>query len=214
MLNPDTELQKDSVNLLINFAKNIADNVLISPCLLNSDGTFQKSFWKVPTAFDIFLEIFFYNYILSLFFHNKFLLCEKQVDCVSGAAMLFHRTLLSEVGYFDPDLFWMEDTEFCYRIYLKKGKVFYFPSAKVIHHVGKSSAKNQNIKVSNQILSKIKFFKKYNLYFSFVFSIIFSLVLLIEKITLFLILCPFKLPRNKLIAYLYAFKKLMIYFVQ
>ncbi len=61
MLNPDAELKANAVEILLKNANN--QLCLYAPYIENSDGTFQKSFWKTPTALTIFEEILFFNYI-------------------------------------------------------------------------------------------------------------------------------------------------------
>lgn len=207
MLNPDAELKENTINILIEKANNHSN--LYAPFIENTDGSFQKSYWKTPTALSIFGEILFLNYLKKVRKNSKLLFKEQSVECVSGAAMFFHRTLINKIGYLDPDLFWMEDTDYCFRIRKQGGNILYIPNAKVIHHIGKSSSKNQKIKISNQILSKIKFFKKHNLVFSFVFSILFSFILIIEKIILFSIISFLPVSRKKIDAYLFTLKKFL-----
>ncbi len=209
LLNPDAELTENTLSTLIN--KVDKSNSLWAPCLKNTDGTFQKSYWKTPTAFTILSEIFFIHYVKRILFTPKPLTIEKNVECVSGAAMFFKRTLTDNVGLLDPNLFWMEDTDFCYRIRKNGGFVKFIPDACVIHHGGKSSATNQPITISNQIISKIKFFKKHAMTFSYRCSIFLSFFLIIEKIILFGILCFVPLSRKKCTAYHYSLKQLVCF---
>ena len=53
----------------------------------------------------------------------------------------------------------MEDIDFCVRCSEKGLKIFYFPETKVIHYQGRSSRKNFQVSISNQLISKIKYFK-------------------------------------------------------
>ena len=63
-----------------------------------------------------------------------------EVDWVSGACMVVRREAMQAVGGFDKRFFlYWEDTDFCMRIRDAGWKVIYYPRAKVIHSVGKSS---------------------------------------------------------------------------
>jgi len=84
-------------------------------------------------------------------------------------------------------------------------RVYYFPLTKIIHFVGKSADFNYKVAISNQLLSKIKFFKK-NHPFSKYF-IIFYLIFLISlvKTILFAIIAIFsEKNKKKFYAYLYT----------
>jgi cellulose synthase/poly-beta-1,6-N-acetylglucosamine synthase-like glycosyltransferase len=52
----------------------------------------------------------------------------------NGPNSAFRRTVLIDVGGFDPDWYHAEDTEVSYRIWLKTHKIRYIPQA-VVHHV-------------------------------------------------------------------------------
>jgi len=208
LLNPDTELFDDSINKLIFSCLN--ENDLCAPCLLNSDHSIQLSSWHTPGVGSILKEAFFLNYI---FIKNKPVSKSDKVEvqCVSGAAMLFRKELIEKIGFLDKDLFWMDDTDFCYRIRKAGGHIYYFPSLKVFHHCGKSAAKNQKIVISNQVLSKIKFFKKHFSAFIFFLSILFSLLQIVSRIILFALLSPILIFWEKEKAYCYSLIKFIKY---
>ena len=64
-----------------------------------------------------------------------------EVDWVSGACMVVRREAMQAVGGFDKRFFlYWEDTDLCRRIWDAGWKVIYYPQAKVIHSVGKSSS--------------------------------------------------------------------------
>ncbi|NTW32286.1 MAG: glycosyltransferase family 2 protein [Bacteroidetes bacterium] len=212
MLNPDTELSDDSINKLISRASDLSKNDICAPCLLNSDNSIQHSTWKVPGVGSVLKEALFLNYVFAK--NTNKINSEKskiEVQCVSGAAMLFRKDLINKIGFLDKDLFWMDDTDFCYRVRKAGGGIFYFPSFKIYHHCGKSAAKNQKIVISNQILSKVKFFKKHFSFFIFLLSIIFSIIHIINRIIVFALLFPIPDFWRKEKAYCYSFIKFLKY---
>ncbi len=211
LLNPDTEIFDSSINELLSKTSDIATNDLYAPCLLNSDRTVQNSTWHTPDIYSIIKEAFFLNY----FFNKKYNINSSsdmfEVQNVSGALMLFRKELIKEIGFLDKELFWMEDTDFCFRIRKIGGHIYYLPKIKIFHHCGKSAAKNQKIVISNQIISKIKFFRKHYSYFSFFLSLLFSFIQIISRIlifALFLYLPGFWIKEK---AYCYSFFKLIKY---
>ena len=104
----------------------------------------------------------------------------------------------------------MEDVDFCLRAKEEGLDVLFFPETQIIHFGGKSAEKNYKIAISNQLLSKIKFFKKHKsiLKTFFITLLIFNLSLLKSFIMVFL--SPF-LPhyRRKMIGYLETVKSIL-----
>jgi GT2 family glycosyltransferase len=61
----------------------------------------------------------------------------EEVTFVCGAAMMFRRSLISEVGLFDSSFFlYHEEVDFCIRVWFHGGKVVYVPDALVYHKSG------------------------------------------------------------------------------
>lgn len=167
LLNPDTWVKNGSLQTLMDYARK-NENALIAPRLLNVNGSLQVSAWKFPMVLDSFMELFFLHIISkrnSYDLKNVDSIC--RVESVSGAAMLFSEKSFSEIGGLDETMFWMEDIDFCYR-FVKMGKpVIYFPLSEIVHIGGESSKKNLNKAISNQLISKMKFFKKHHTAFEF-----------------------------------------------
>jgi GT2 family glycosyltransferase len=163
LLNPDTEMEPFGLRKLIDFAKSNPATSLVGPQLLNSDDSVQPSAWKRPSPWDLILE--------SLFLHKLFRVSDydsSQFDSqfepgmLSGAALLFSRELYLRIGGLDSNLFWMEDADFAYRARKAGGKVIYYPAVKIVHHSGQSSKKNLSVVLSNQLLSKLKYYRKHS----------------------------------------------------
>lgn len=162
LLNPDTELLTDSISELINYLKNNSDVHLLAPQLLNTDLSIQYSIQQFVTVKEIIAETFFLHHLYKgrkSYFKND-ITKPINVEALSGAFMLMHKNVINKVGMLDEDLFWTEDMEFCYRAYRNNLKTVYYPNTSIIHHGSVSGKKNLNIMISNQILSKITFFKK------------------------------------------------------
>ncbi|OFX58057.1 MAG: hypothetical protein A2046_15615 [Bacteroidetes bacterium GWA2_30_7] len=212
MLNPDTELYDDSINKLIKSAQASNNDDLFAPCLLNSDNSIQFSTWHTPHVLSILKEAFFLNYVFQNTKIVKFSNIDKiSVQCVSGACMVFRKNLCNKIGYLDKNLFWMDDTDFCFRIRKADGNIYYFPNLKIFHHCGKSAAKNQKIVISNQIISKIKFFKKHFSFSTFLLCIIFSKIHIVNRIIFFALLSPIPNFWKKEKAYCFSLIKFIKY---
>jgi GT2 family glycosyltransferase len=162
LLNPDTELSIGSLRKMVDFAKAQPGHSLIGPQLLNSDGSLQRSAWRSPSPMDMILEAMFLRGVFGWSDYPKEEF-RKQFEpgMLSGAALLFTRELYLRIGGLDPKLFWMEDADFSTRVREAGGKVIYFPDVQVTHHSGQSAKKNLTVVVSNQLLSKLKFYRKH-----------------------------------------------------
>jgi GT2 family glycosyltransferase len=188
LLNPDTKLKAGALAGYLSFAEEKGENNIYGPKLLNGDGSLQRSAWKDRIVTQLLITTFFLN---RLFQGNTY--PEEQFsevfepDFLSGASLLFHRSLYKKLGELDTDLFWMEDVDLCYRNKISGGSNYYFPGAEVFHFSGQSSKKNYNISISNQLISKLKFFRKHSRYFALIAG---SLLTFIHIILRLLVLLP------------------------
>lgn len=209
LLNPDTELQNDSISELINYLSSHKNVSLIAPKLLNTDLSIQYSIQQFITVKEIIAETFYLHH----FYKNRKSYLKKtihepiQVEALSGAVMLFHKNVIERIGMLDEELFWTEDMEFCYRAYQHNLEVVYYPFASIIHHGSVSGKKNLKIMISNQILSKITFFRKNHTTLSYFTVKYFRLAHILSRIFMFRLLA-FLSPEKfleKAVAYSYTF---------
>jgi O-antigen biosynthesis protein len=214
MLNPDAAFIDDSINLMIEeLAKTADENVLIGPRIFYPDGSFQDSCWKYPSFFHHLMELFFLN---SLFDSTSYKASnwnqKTEVDFLSGACIAFSKQTLNKLDGLDVNLFWMDDVDFCKRNIKAGGVNYYYPGSKIRHYIGQSSKKNQRVVISNQIISKLKFYRKHKQNANFVFSVPIFLLQILTRIPLFLILGiakPFYLKKAS--AYVYTLNRLFEY---
>ncbi|MFC2101094.1 glycosyltransferase family 2 protein [Bacteroidota bacterium] len=193
MLNPDTVLIDDSFSIMLDFIESHADVSLVGPKLLNSDGSRQLSVWKFPRIKYILAEMLYLNKLTPDRFYMSNKMDEPfEVESISGAAMLFKKDLLDEVGLLNEYLFWIEDVDFCYRIKKKGGSVYYLPQTEVIHHIGGSAKTNYTISLSNQIFNKIKFYKVHQNTIKKTIVVFLSFINASIRFIIFGLLSPFK----------------------
>lgn len=213
LLNPDTKLTPGALNLYHSFAEQEGRSGIYGAKLLNEDGSLQKSAWKLNILGQIIADCFFLGGILS---PNTY--PDEKFDTVfeagflSGAALLFHRSLYEKLGGLDPDLFWMEDVDLCYRNHRQGGKNIFYPGAGIYHFSGQSARRNFKISISNQLISKLKFFKKHSQKAAFILGAVFIFKHIILRLILFF---PLGLMNGvfyrKWIAYAYTLPKLFSY---
>lgn len=137
LLNSDTYLLNDSLKKLLLFEKEVRPAV-IGARFLNPDGSVQPSVFKLPTVKRAFLEYwlnkkeYFSKYAPE---GNK----PKEVEVVSGGAMLISKKVIDKIGLLDERYFmYFEDLDYCRRVRKAGFKIYYLPEAKVIHEHGAS----------------------------------------------------------------------------
>lgn len=208
LLNPDTYLMDNSICSLYSFVKENIE-IVAAPRLLNPDNSLQYSTWRDKDLGIMFQETF---RIFRSTYHQVEFKSPQKVDNVSGAAMLFPRTIIEKVGLFDGNLFWMEDFDFCYRARKAGEPVYYFPDASIVHIGGQSSGTNRNIAYANSLISKVKFYKKHHPGFKAFLVSVLTLFHVIAYLCFLFLLAPFSsMYREKITSYLYTFKKLIGY---
>tara|TARA_Y100001935_G_scaffold254411_1_gene263386 strand:+ start:1560 stop:2456 length:897 start_codon:yes stop_codon:yes gene_type:complete len=210
ILNPDTMFVNDCLSKMLIEAGFQEEFGVIGPSLISKNGKIQQSYWRDPTVISTILSLFH----LDNFNYNKNYKGEKFesikiVDSISGGALFLPREIFTKLKGLNENLFWMEDIDFCIRLREKGYKVYYSSSIKIIHFRGKSSEKNYRVAISNQLISKIKFFRIHHSKISV--KIILVCILFVSTIKSFLIFfaSPFSTSyRKKMFAYLYTIRSI------
>lgn len=182
-LNPDCQLEKDSVALLL---KQIGSDLrvgMVGGLLLNTDGTEQAGGRRViPTPWRAFVRAFglfrlsrYWPELFSDFNLHKASLPDRpvEVEAISGACMLVRSEAIDDVGSWDEQYFLHgEDLDWCMRFRQKGWKVMFVPSARIVHASGVCSKKRPVFvewhKHKGMILFYSKFYKAKHSYLLFV----------------------------------------------
>jgi GT2 family glycosyltransferase len=153
ILNNDTYIKDDAIDILENFMEN---NPKISGCsarIVYADipnilwyGGGELN-WKRGGAISKFMN--------KPFDGN---LSNKEVDFITGCCMMIRRELFEKIGGFDPRYFmYYEDVELCARIKKNGGKLFYIPKSIIYHRVHGSIRKNEE-KINAILKPQLPFF--------------------------------------------------------
>ena len=212
LLNPDTEFLDDSLVKLVTFTKSQPEISLVAPKLLNTDHSLQISVWKDHHYTDLILETFYLNKVYDRinYLPEQFQI-SFEAKTISGAAMFFNRKLMDSIGMLDENYFWMEDIDFSVRAQ-KVGKVFYYRDAVIVHHSGQSQKKNYDKSIANQLISKLKFYKKNEGKLAYWLSVFACFHLILSRWFVFTILSPLKnIYRLKAKAYFYTYNRFFDY---
>lgn len=207
LLNPDTVTKANSFQKLITYLDNHPGVGLAGPKLLNPDGTHQYSVMPFIRPVEIVLETFFlHTWYRRRRDHRRMAVQQPvRVEALSGAAIMVRRGVFDRIGLLDEALFWTEDMEFCYRAHESGIGIAYVPMAEIVHHVGASGKKNQRVMVSNQILSKVRYFSRNHTRVVFFVCWLFRFIHVLSRLLILLPLSIFaRSYREKLDAYLFT----------
>lgn len=169
-LNPDTEVARDALSIILRYAEDHPSVGIIGPQLCYGDGSLQSSRRRFPTLATLFLE----STLLQRWFpenrilHRYYMLdrpddVESSVDWVVGACMLVRQAVLDQIGGFDPGFFmYCEELDLCRRAKHAGWQVVYLPSAVVVHHEGKSSEQVVAARHIRFFTSRVRYVGKYH----------------------------------------------------
>lgn len=148
LLNSDTIVQKDTLQVMLNFMENhpkvgasgckvvLPDGLLDKACR-RGFPTPQASFYHFSGLAKLFPDNPRFNqYQLGHLDSGK----DYSVDCLVGAFMLLRREVIEQVGLLDEEFFmYGEDIDWCYRIKEAGWDNYYYPYTSIIHYKGASS---------------------------------------------------------------------------
>lgn len=177
ILNPDTELHTNAIATMLEYLTSNAEAGIIGPKLIYPDGERQISCYRFPNLFMPLFRRTFLGKLLPKYLDNYLMtnasLDEIQnVDWLMGSCLMLSMKLFRELKGFDERFFmYFEDTDLCKRISRLKLNVVYLPTATVIHHHGRASAKNHwlwsilsNRMARIHLMSYLKYFQKWGIF--------------------------------------------------
>lgn len=145
VLNPDVRMADDVLTKLAGYLREHSRCGVVAPKLLDEDGSLQlscRSFPGYATAlfnrYSLLTRLRPGNaassrYLMSGFDHASI----RNIDWVSGAALMFPRHVFDEVGGWDEGFFlFSEDVDFCRRVRDAGYDVTYDPEASLVHSIG------------------------------------------------------------------------------
>ncbi len=190
LLNPDTIILDENIKEIIKFMDDHQQAGACGPLVLNKNGTMQKQckrgfpdFWNSFTYYSGLWKLFPNNKWWKKTFGGYFLLDKPddkicEVDCLSGAAMIFRKEIFNKVGLLSEDYFmYWEDIDICYRIKQEGYKIYFVPLSKVMHIGGAGGTKIQpykNIKYfyrGGYIFYKKFIAEKHNFFINFLYYV-------------------------------------------
>lgn len=168
LLNPDTVVLDDALEKMVNFLRTNPDAGAVGPQLLNPDGSVQSSRRRFPTVATGFLESTWLEGLAPGVLRRYYALdlpddATADVDWLTGACIMAPRVVYEKVGGLDEGYYmYSEELDWCRRIKQAGWRVVYYPAARVIHHVGKSSEQAVTARHINFQRAKLRYFRKYH----------------------------------------------------
>lgn len=157
-LNNDTQVQENWLEPLVTLCQNDSSIGMVGSKLVYADGTLQEaggiiwkdgSGWNYGRNMDAMLPE--YNYV-------------KEVDYISGAAIMIRTELWKQIGGFD-DLYtpaYCEDSDLAFEVRKAGYKVVYQPLSVVVHFEGKSNGTDLQSGIKKyQVENNLKLQKKW-----------------------------------------------------
>ena len=151
-LNPDTLVHPGTFDRLDCFMEAHPQAGIVTPKVLNRDGTMQKQCrrsaarpWDTFTYFSGLSRAFpksrrFAGYLMTYMPEDE--VCEA--EAVSGSFMMIRREVVAQIGYLDDMFFaYQEDSDFCFRAREAGWQVYYVPDAQIVHYGGEGGSKVQ-----------------------------------------------------------------------
>lgn len=173
--NSDIVALQGALDSLVDFLDRNPDVGLVAPQLLHPDRSIQQSYFRFPTLFTPALRRLFLGNFRSIKKHLDWFLMKEvdlstptPIDWSIAACWLFRKSLFKHIGKMDERFFlYLEDTDWCKRIWDAGFRVMYIPTAQMIHLFKRESAQQFGLVALRDpltrihVMSGIKYFLKH-----------------------------------------------------
>lgn len=160
ILNPDTRVLDSAVDRMVELLRSDERIGMVGPRLYYEDGSLQDSVSRQPeTPLSILVEHFHLYKIMPSRLYRDWLLGthwqhdhRRAVPVIAGAAMMCRRSMIDDIGAFDPTIhMYAEDLELCVRA-TRGGWLTYFePAASIVHLRGQSTQQRWDVSEHAQV---------------------------------------------------------------
>jgi N-acetylglucosaminyl-diphospho-decaprenol L-rhamnosyltransferase len=170
LLNTDAFVSSDTLRKTINFMEAHPKCGVLGVKLVGEDGSAQPGCRTFPTPWNTFL--------LATGLDGSWSSSEcnssnpvslTECDWVTGCYYLVRKTVIDQIGLFDPRYFmYFEEVDHCRRVRQSGWKIVYYPDTEVVHLGGESAKSQGPITVTSQqvlafqVESELLYFRKYH----------------------------------------------------
>ena len=161
LLNTDAFVPVDGVSRTVEFLDSHAECGLLGVRLVGRDGSLQPSCRYFPTPWNEFLT----RTGLARFFPGVRLVDDmswdhasvRECDWVPGCYYLVRKSVVDDVGLFDPRYFlYYEEVDHCRAVKAAGWKVMYFPGTTVVHIGGESARTDSELTTGGRQISALQ----------------------------------------------------------
>jgi GT2 family glycosyltransferase len=165
LLNPDTEIEPDTLRHMISFMDDRADVGICGPRINFPDGRFQSCGYRFPTLISEIRQSKNIDRIIRAIVGPEApLLVQEapfQADWVDGACFLIRREVILQVGALDEQYFlYAEELDWCFRARKGGWRIFALPHVRMIHHQGQSSAQMSDFSLALLVETRLRYYRK------------------------------------------------------
>jgi GT2 family glycosyltransferase len=169
VLNPDVELQDETLQAGLTALRQASDIALLSPRVVGGNGEQEFLCKRYPTVLVLLLRGFAPDFVRRRFqrqlaSYEMRDLCSGEatadVEIASGCFMLMRTAALRAVGGFNEDFFlYFEDFDLSLRL-AAQGRLVFDPAMRIVHHGGYAASKG-HLHLRYFIRSGVRFFNRH-----------------------------------------------------
>jgi N-acetylglucosaminyl-diphospho-decaprenol L-rhamnosyltransferase len=168
LLNPDAEIVGGTLEALVKVARERPRAAVVGGLVRNPNGSIQPSARRVPRLGEALGHAFLGPVWPENRFTRSYTMAawdrasEREVEWVSGSAMLLRREALEQVGLFDEGYFmYVEDVDMCTRLRRAGWTVLFSPELEVVHQIGVSTRGQRGRMAFEHSRSIYRYFSKF-----------------------------------------------------
>ena len=168
VFNEDTIVRPGALKSMVDYLAAHEKAGAVGCRLENPDGTLQKSCYKFPSP----LQSVFENTMLTAAFPNSPIVGDyrgwahdtvREVDFVSGAAIMVRRKVIETTGLLDEGFFiYAEESDWCKRMRKDGWKVVFVPDGTIVHYGGQSSVEIKDRQFCEFTRNQVRFIRKHH----------------------------------------------------
>jgi N-acetylglucosaminyl-diphospho-decaprenol L-rhamnosyltransferase len=161
LLNSDTSVPPGAIDRLVRRIRELPGAAIVGPRLVDGKGAAELSFGRMMAPLAELRQKFLQRKGQARI--EEITSQPQVVDWVSGACLLVGRKEAEAVGLLDERYFmYCEDVDFCAAIRQRGGRVYFTPTAEVIHLRGQSGASDPRAVAMAYQRSHLAFYQKHH----------------------------------------------------
>jgi GT2 family glycosyltransferase len=160
VLNPDTTSEHWGIGSMVAYLDANPRVAVLGPRLTYPDRRQQDSAWRFPSPAVAALGLLTLGRAGVNQSRGRTV---RDVDWVTGAAVLLRREALDDVGLFDEGFFmYAEETDLCRRLRRAGWQVHYFPGVTVVHHESQATVGAPERRINEMWRSRHRYWAKHH----------------------------------------------------